>query len=195
MKLLIFGASGLTGREMVEQALEQNHTVMAFVRTPEKFDIRHDSLKVAQGDITDYEKVERAVEGQEAVLSALGASNLLMRTPSLTEGMRNIVRAMEKTGVRRFVYESALGVSDSVADTRFPVRYFVIHVILGRAHADHEDKERIIKASSLDWIIVRPTQLVNKPRTGKYKAGVHIADSFPPGKIGERMSPSLCSNK
>ena len=58
-----------------------------------------------------------------------------------------------------------------------------------------EDKERIIKASSLDWIIVRPTQLVNKPRTGKYKAGVHIADSFPPGKIGERMSPSLCSNK
>lgn len=195
MKLLIFGASGLTGREMVEQALEQNHTVMAFVRTPEKFDIRHDSLKVAQGDITDYEKVERAVEGQEAVLSALGASNLLMRTPSLTEGMRNIVRAMEKTGVRRFVYESALGVSDSVADTRFPVRYFVIHVILGRAYADHEDKERIIKASSLDWIIVRPTQLVNKPRTGKYKAGVHIADSFPPGKIGERMSPSLCSNK
>lgn len=184
MKLLIFGASGLTGREMVKQALEQNHYVTAFVRTPEKFDIQHDSLKVAQGDITNYEKVERAVEGQAAVLSALGASNLLTRTPSLTEGVRNIVRAMEKTGVRRFVYASALGVSDSAADTSFLVRYFIIPVVLGRAYADHEDNEKIIKASSLDWIIVRPTQLVNKPQTGKYKTGVHIADSFPPGKVG-----------
>jgi putative NADH-flavin reductase len=184
MKLLIFGASGLTGREMVKQALEQNYDVTAFVRTPEKFNIKHDNLKVASGDITNYESVERAVEGQEAAVSALGASSLLTRNPSLTEGVRNIVQAMEKNGVRRFVYESALGVGDSAADTNFLVRYFVLPVILGRSNADHEDDERIIKASNLDWIIVRPTMLGNQPRTGKYKTGVHIAGSFPVGKIG-----------
>jgi len=89
------------------------------------------------------------------VLSTLGGSNLLKRNPSLTVGVRNIVRAMESTGVLRFIYESALEVVDSVADTSFFVRYFILPVIQGRTNADHEENEQTIKASNLNWVIVR----------------------------------------
>jgi len=183
MKLLILGASGLTGREIVKQASEENHSVTAFVRKPDEFDIKHDNLTIAAGDVTDYATIERAVEGQDVVLSALGAPTMLKRVPALTEGVGNVVRAMEKAGVRRFIYASALGVGDSIDDTNFLSRYFLVPILLGRVYADHEDKEQIIKASNLDWVIVRPARLVNKPRTGKYKAGVHITQPFPQGEI------------
>ncbi len=184
MKLLVFGASGLTGREIVNQALAQNHVVKAFVRSPEKFNIKHDNLKIAAGDLTDYEKIEGAVEGQDAVLVALGSSNPLARNPSLTQGTRNIVGAMEKTNVRRLVYESALGAGESIVDAGLIARYFFIPVVLRNPFADHNEDEQTIKESNLDWVIVRPTRLTNQPRTGKYKTGVHLADSFPVGKIG-----------
>lgn len=178
MKLLVFGASGLTGREIVKQALDQNHAVTAFVRSPEKFDIRHENLKVAQGDVVNRDNVERAVEGQDAALIALGSASPLARNPALVEGTRNIVRAMEAASVRRLVYESALGAGDSFVDASALARYFVFPVILRNPLADHEEDEKLIKASNLDWVIVRPTRLVNGPRTGKYKTGVHVADSL-----------------
>ena len=183
MKLLIFGATGLTGRELVKQALGRGDAVTAFVRTPAKLSLEHDHLTVVQGDVTDPASVERAVAGHDAVLCALGASGIFSRTPAITRGVRNIVRGMEGLGVERFVYESALGVGDSRADASFFVRHIVIPFILRHPYADHEEDERTIKASTLAWTIVRPTNLTNGARRGHYQTGAHLKDPFPFGTI------------
>jgi len=173
MNLLIFGATGDTGCELVKQALSQGHHVTAFARSPEEMALEHPNLRVVEGDVTDAASVEQAVQGQDAVLSALG-SRSLKHNSALVEGVQNIVQAMEKHHVQRMVYESALGVGDSRQHVSFLVRWVVIPLVLRNAIADHEEKETIIQNSSLDWIIVRPAGLTNGPKTGEYKHGETI---------------------
>src|SRR5437764_14190087 len=111
MKLLLLGATGGTGRQLVSQALEAGHRVTALVRSPEKL-IAQEHLLVRAGDATDPESVDIAVAGQEAVLSALGVRSPLgeeLITPSL----RALVPAMHKHGVRRLIWLSALGVGQA----------------------------------------------------------------------------------
>lgn len=170
MNLLIFGATGGTGRELVKQALAQGHTVTAFVRDASKLNIQDSNLKVVEGDVTNAATVQHAVQGQDVVLSALG-SRSLKRNPALVEGVRHIVRAMEGSGTRRLVYQSALGVGESENQVSFLVRYFVIPLVLRNAIADHEEKEAAIKQSKLDWVIVRPAGLTNGKHTGVYHHG------------------------
>lgn len=166
MKLLIFGSTGGTGRQLVEQALEQGHTVTAFARSPAKLDIHHPNLKVVQGDVTDFASVEKAVQGQEAVVSAIGAGE--KRTTLRTDGTRQIIRAMEKVGIRRFISLSTLGIGDSQDLLPLHYKYFLVPLLLRHAFADHERQENYIKQSRLDWIIVRPAALTNGTHTGMY---------------------------
>lgn len=173
MKLLIFGATGATGRELVKQALAQGHTVTGFSRHAGDLVSDYPTLPVVEGDVTDRDTVEQAVRGQDAVLSALGSSSL-KRNPALTEGIKHIVDAMEQHHVRRLVYQSSLGVGDSRKQVGFLVRYIIIPLVLRNAIADHTDKERIIQQSGLDWVIVRPAGLTDGPHTGEYKAGETI---------------------
>ncbi|WOD41698.1 SDR family oxidoreductase [Nodosilinea sp. E11] len=173
MNLLIFGATGDTGRELVKQALALGHTVTAFSRHASDLVSQYPTVKVAEGDVTDLATVEQAVQGQDAVLSALGSASL-KRNPALVEGVQNIVKAMEKHQVRRLIYQSSLGVGDSRKQVSFLVRYIIIPLVLRNAIADHADKERIIQQSSLDWVIVRPAGLTNDDRTGEYRAGETI---------------------
>lgn len=170
MNLLIFGATGATGSELVKQALAQGHRVRAFVRNPDKVDMADPNLKLVKGDITDAAAVEEAVQGQDAVLSALGSSSL-KKNPGLTEGIRTIVQAMEKHSGQRLIYESSLGVGDSRERINFVFRSIIIPLVLRNAIADHESKEQIIKQSSLDWVIVRPAGLTNGAYTGQYRHG------------------------
>ncbi|NJM63208.1 MAG: SDR family oxidoreductase [Oscillatoriales cyanobacterium RU_3_3] len=170
MNLLIFGATGETGRELVKQALAQGNAVTAFVRDSAKLDMQHPNLKIVEGNITDTTTVERVVQGQDAVFSTLG-SRSLKKNPALVKGVYTIVRAMEKQGVRRFVYQSSLGVGNSREHLDFLVRYIVIPLVLRNAIADHEEKEQIARQSSLDWVIVRPAGLTNGPHTGNYRHG------------------------
>ncbi len=170
MNLLIFGATGETGCELVNQALAQGDAVTAFVRDPDKLDIKHPNLKVIEGDVTDTATVERAVQGQDVVFSTLG-SRSLKKNPTLTKGVDTIVRAMEKQGVQRLVYQSSLGVGNSREHLDFLVRYIIIPLVLRNAIADHEDKEQIVQQSSLDWVIIRPAGLTNGLHTGNYRHG------------------------
>jgi putative NADH-flavin reductase len=173
MNLLIFGATGETGRELVKQALEQGHTVTGFSRHADQLKEDFPKAQVIQADVANMASVEKAVQGQDAVLSALGSSSL-KRNPALTKGVENIVQAMERHHVRRLVYQSSLGVGDSRERVGFLIRYIIIPLVLRNAIADHEDKERIIKQSNLDWVIVRPAGLRNEPLTGEYRAGEDI---------------------
>ena len=173
MNLLIFGATGETGRQLVKQALNQGHTVTGFSRHAGDLTADFPEMQAIAGDVADRARVDQAVQGQDAVLSALGSSSL-KRNPALVQGVENIVEAMEHHQVRRLVYQSSLGVGDSRKRVGFLIRYIIIPLVLRNAIADHEEKERIIKQSQLDWVIVRPAGLRNEPLTGEYRTGEDI---------------------
>lgn len=176
MNVLVFGASGATGREVVKQALDRGYAVSAFVRHPDKFEIRHANLTLVTGDVTDYASVERAVSGSDAVASALGSGNSLGSHPALSDGIGNILRAMEQAEVSRFVYLSMLGVGDSGKQLGFVDRYIVLPLLLRNVMRDHEREEGLIKQSTLDWVVVRPPRLTNGPYTGRYRSGEDVRD-------------------
>src|SRR2546426_8941695 len=137
MRVLIFGATGRTGRELVRQALERGHEVTAFARNPSALPIRHERLQVVQGDILDKASIERAVAGQDAVISALGARTL-RRSTVLSEGTKNILKAMRKHGVNRFVCMSSLGVGDSRGQLGPLYDFFLIPLLLRNVFADKQ---------------------------------------------------------
>ncbi len=173
MKLLIFGATGSIGCQLVKQALESGHTVTAFARDPAKVGVKHDKLNVVQGDVMDYPSVEKAVQGQDAVLCALGAGG---KGTVRTQGTKNIIRAMEKAGVRRFVCLSTLGVGDSWGNLNFLWKYIMFKGFLRQGYADHVSQENYVKQSDLDWIIVRPGGFTDGNHTGEYNHGFSGAD-------------------
>jgi len=176
VNVLIFGASGATGREVVKRALDRGHSVGAFVRHPDKFEIKHADLALTVGDVTEYALVERAVRGQDAIASALGSGNSLSSDPALIDGVQNIIRAMDHAGVRRFVYMSMLGVGDSGGQLGFVDKYIVLPLLLRNVVSDHARKEALIKRSTLDWVIVRPPRLTNGPYTGRYQSGEDVRE-------------------
>jgi len=185
MNLLIFGATGGTGRAIVAQALEQGHRVTAFARNPDAIKIEHENLIVVQGDILDYASVERAVKGQDAVLSALG-TRAIRRNTTISDGARNIIKAMEKYEVKRFVFVSSISIGDSKPQQRqFGLLYKIIifPLLLRNMFQDKEIQERYIRQSTLDWVIVRPAVLTNGPRTGVYRSEFSATDKSIKAKI------------
>ncbi len=176
MNLLIIGATGGTGRALVDQALAQGHTVTAFVRNPAKVKITHECLTVVKGNVLDYDSIDRAVAGKDAVVSALGHKRWFIKTSILSRGTKNIIAAMEKHGVKRFVCETSLGVGDSIGKLGLYHTLFVIPVIILFYFIDKAKQERLIKDSSLDWVIVRPAQLTNGRKRGVYRHGKDVGN-------------------
>ncbi|NJN39052.1 MAG: SDR family oxidoreductase [Acaryochloridaceae cyanobacterium CSU_3_4] len=181
MKLLIFG-SGSIGRQLVEQALEQGYTVTAFARDPAKLDLQHTHLQVTQGDVMDLASVERAVQGQDAVLCVLGSAGKRQGTIR-SEGTRQIIQAMEKAGIQRFICQTTLGAGDSWENLNFFWKYIMFGILLHEVFADHETQERYVMQSHLDWTIVRPGAFVEGPRTGNYRYGFPSNDKTSKLKI------------
>ena len=180
MKLVVFGSTGSTGHQHVVQALKQEHTVTAFARNPAKIEIEHANLTAVQGDALDSASVEKAVDGQDAVLCSLGAG---AKGTIRSEGTRNIVRAMEKAGVNRFICQSTLGVGNSRVHLNFFWKHIMFGLLLRRAYADHVSQEDYVKESRLDWTIVRPGALTDGNRTGVYRHGFPSTDKTIKGKI------------
>ncbi len=184
LRLLIIGATGGTGRQLVQQALAQGHYVTAFARTPAKVTISHANLRVVRGDVLDRPSLEVAMLGQDAVLSALGHTRFFQRTTILSEGTLNILRAMKSCGVRRFVCESALGVRDSVGRLGLFATLIFVPVLLHFYMWDRVKQEQLIERSSAEWITVRPAVLTNGPASGKYRHGTRVGNYI----LGNRVS-------
>ena len=180
MKLLVFGSTGSIGRQLVTQALEQGHAVTAFARDAAKIDIEHNNLQIALGDVMDAASVEKAVQGHEAVLCSLGAGR---KGTVRSEGTRNIISAMEKAGVRRFICQSTLGVGDSRGNLNFFWKYIMFGLLLRPAYADHVRQENYVRQSCLDWTIVRPGAFTDGERTGRYRHGFPGTDNTTKLKI------------
>jgi putative NADH-flavin reductase len=182
VKLLVFGATGGTGREIVRQALEQGHDVTGFARNASALAHSHDRLRVVQGDMLDVASVEAAVPGHDAVLSALGSPSLRSNS-ALSDGTRNIVRAMDREGVWRLVVISSMGVGDSKSQLGLFYNVFLIPVFLRNVFVDKETQEQYVRDSPLEWTIVRPGTLTNGPRTGVYRIGFGTSEVPPFPKI------------
>ena len=137
MKLAVFGATGGTGKQLVEQALAAGHEVVAFARDPSKLTTRHERLRIVPGDVTDQAAVECAVNGVEAVISVLGPRGN-DRSKPITRGTQNILAAMKKYGVRRFVLSSTPSASDpnDLPDFRFKIVIGLVRLTLRSAYED-----------------------------------------------------------
>lgn len=170
-RILIIGATGGTGRQLVERALEQGHQVTALVRTPKKLKIEHPNLQVVPGNVLDYASVERAMQGQNAVLSALGHKRFFYPTRILSEGTRNILRAMQSCQVPLFICESSLGVGNAVGRLGLPSTFLFLPLILPFYFWDRVRQERLVEESDVDWVIVRPAALTNGAARGTYRHG------------------------
>lgn len=171
MRIVIFGASGATGQVLVEQALASGHHVTAFVRDPGRLTLRHERLRLVQGDVRDSAAVEQAIASQAAVLSALGQTR--PPTPGLLRSaVANLVAAMKRHGVRRLIYLTGAGVRDP-QDPPSPVRSLIVGLMKLTAREVLDDSEAAyaaVRASDVDWTIVRAPILSSAPARGALRA-------------------------
>ena len=176
-KIAIFGATGGTGQQLVQQALEQNYEVTAFVRSPQKLKIVHHRLQVIKGDVLDYNNVLSAVKNQDVIFCNLGmpASD---KSNLRSKGTANIVKAMQALDVKRLVCQTSLGFADSKEVLPWHMKYLIVPFILKNAFKDHEQQEKVIEKSNLDWTIVRPGNMTNGELTKKYKHGFESTEKI-----------------
>ncbi len=172
MKIAVFGATGPTGKEVVAQALAEGDEVVAYVRNPSKLGITNEGLKVVQGELADQEKIEEALGGVDAVVSTLGPRGGSKDKP-LTKGMQNIVAAMDRLGVKRIVITSTLSVKDEddKPELRARALVFLVKLAMRPAYEEIVSVAETLRASDLDWTILRMTTLNNKEKSGKVRAG------------------------
>ena len=184
MNIVVFGASGQTGRLLIERAVASGHVVTAFVRDPVHLNAPRDSVRVVQGDVLDSASVDRAVAGQQAVLVALGTAARRGSPQVLPQGIRHILDAMAKHGVRRIVVLSAAGALHEPAGSIVgSLGLILARAFLPGVYREHRAMLEELRTRNLDWIAVRPVILTNRPWTGRYRV---VAEGIPPG--GYRVS-------
>jgi uncharacterized protein YbjT (DUF2867 family) len=179
MKLLILGATGATGRLLVDRALAAGHAVTALVRDPDKAGLPSDKIVLVKGRATEADDVAGAAAGCDAVLSALGPRTA--KDPVCAEAARAVVDAMKRQGLKRVVWLSAGGVGDSAPQIRrasFVFGRIIMPLFLRRPYANHARAEETLRASDLDWTVLRPVQLVDVS-TGAQPAALPIGEVVP----------------
>ena len=168
MKLVVLGATGGTGIEIVRQAIERGHSVTAFVRSPERLEGLRDRIEIRRGNLLSGPELENVLDGQDAVLSAFGP-----RIP-VSKNEKNLLRdfaaaltpAMLRVGVKRIVVES---VAFLFKDSIFPPTYILGKLLFPSIVTDAGAMERIFQMSQLEWTLVRPPELTNGLHSGKYR--------------------------
>jgi putative NADH-flavin reductase len=169
MKLLVLGATGATGRELLVQALPAGHEVTAFVRNPAALDDLKSRLRVLTGDATSAADLAAALPGHDAVLSALGSGKSI-RSDIASRAATALTEAAEHSGVRRAVFLSAFGVGGSLAQGSVMQRT-LYGTVMRSLFADKAVADEVIRASALDWTLVYPVALTHGPATGTYRSG------------------------
>ena len=158
MKLFVIGATGRTGREIVQQALERGHYVTAFVRSPESISFTNERLTVLKGNVVGENQLFEAMQNHDAVLSALGPRKVFKPISLLHDSALATTRAMNRAGVKRLLVLSAAA--------HFPgIPNRIVSFILRSHMRDSRAMEEIVQASGLDWAIARPPRLTEENYT------------------------------
>lgn len=180
--ILVFGATGRTGRKFIEYALEKNYHVTAFMRNPDAFAIKHPNLVSFRGDILDNPKINQSLEGQDIVVSTLGARDFSTEITILSEGMKNILSGMQQHQIKRLLAIGGMGVLKKSEtqlmheDEEFPPFWENIT-------NDHLRVFAQLQKSPIDWTFVCPPNMPDGARTGTYRT---LADFHPEG--GDEVS-------
>jgi len=171
MRVTVFGATGGTGKQVVDQALAAGHKVTAVARNPEAVDGDRDGLTVVRGDVLDAESVAKAVAGCDAIVSVLGVADRKQPTTVYSAGVQNMLAAMAEGGPRRIIALSADGVepNPNVNIGQRLVMALVVARMFKHQYQDMLEMERTIEGSDVDWTLVRPPRLSDGERTGEYR--------------------------
>jgi putative NADH-flavin reductase len=173
-KLIIFGATGATGKEVVRQSLGEGFDVTVIVRDPSSLHSGDPDLKIVQGDVLRPETFSEEIIGKDAVISCLGIGSGTKPTVVYSEGVRNILTAMEKADVTRLICISA-GALYTNKNMGFIIRTLtrlVLQKIFRNPYADMRIMEKILERSSIDWTVLRPPMLRNGPLTKKFRVAI-----------------------
>lgn len=174
MKLLILGATGPTGRHVVDEALRCGDSVTALARDPDALSDLADRVTVVAGDATSGSDLSRAVAEQDAVISALGRAKSIRADDLFTRAASAVIGASEGAGVSRLVWLSSFGVGDTF-DSSSTTQKLIYRTLLRSLYANKKIADAQIRASGLDWTVVYPTKLTHGPANGTYGA----ADRLP----------------
>lgn len=169
MKLLVLGATGPTGRHVVDLALRSGDTVTAFVRNPAALGDLAGQVTVFAGDATSRHDVSAAMFGQDAVISALGAGRSVIAGELFTRASTAVIAAAKEAGVARLVWLSSFGVGHTLAWSSV-TQQLIYRTFLRGIYANKEIADESIRSSGLDWTVVYPTRLTHGPATGTYRA-------------------------
>ncbi|MUT67907.1 NAD(P)-dependent oxidoreductase [Paenibacillus sp. NEAU-GSW1] len=165
MKLIVFGATGRVGLQVVRQALKAGHEVTAYVRDPKRLVFgAHPNLKVIEGDALYLGYVKQAIEGQDAVINCIGSRGT-GETTLMSDVMRNIIDGMKEHGVMRIGYVASAGIH---GELKGPVG-FILGYMLRHVLADHRRACELLEESGLQWTVARPMQLTDGDWTGIYR--------------------------
>jgi putative NADH-flavin reductase len=171
MKIFLVGATGATGLAFITEALQDGHSITAYVRNPDKLPVRDPHLTIVQGTL---DQLSSHVSGHNAFVSTLGHTALFDQRPYLSQAFTQILPALKQHQITRVVYESAYGIGETEADLPFLFRVVFKPLLLKHAYHDHSLVEQQLRASDLSWTIVRPTGLTNGPRTGQVVAAERL---------------------
>jgi putative NADH-flavin reductase len=178
MKVVIFGATGRTGRQLIAQALAQGHFVTAFARAPRKLSISHERLHIVQGDVLDAKAVEKAVEGQESVFCVLGLK-FGAPTTALVKGTQNIIQAMKRHHVQSIICVLTAGFLNEQADFLMGKFLLWLYRLFPKAILEPTRLQfQELQQSGLRWIAIRAVILDEGPRQGHYRV---VVENIPKG--------------
>lgn len=198
MKLLLLGATGRVGGEVLRQALKQGHQVTALVRNPRKISIKHPALTLVKGDARDAAKVTTALAGQDAVISALG-HNSPKSTDVQTSATRAILAAISPR--QRFISLTGHGVPDP-HDVLHPLSGRLLKIIIqllpGRVFADAVAHEQLLRQSTSNWVLVRAPRIIGGPATRDYHTGyfpIAFSTTISCADVADFILKNLTSNE
>jgi len=176
--VLVLGGTGGTGQQVIAQALQLGHTVTAFVRDPRRLGTRSippERFHVLTGDTTDDGPgLAAAMHGQDVVVSTLGVGRSFTSAGLIARSVERVVQQMTAQGLRRLILLSAFGVGESYRDVPFVPRLF-IRTLLRDIYRDKLAGEDQLRRTTLDWTVVCPTGLMDRPATGHYRVGERLA--------------------
>lgn len=175
MKIVVFGATGIAGKAVVNEALKRGHEVTLLTRDAKKVTTRHANLHVVEGNVTDRDTVHKVLEGQEAVIQTLGIGGKGDGKPTtfVSEANKLIMEEMERTNTKRLIAISAIGAGNSLYFLPWIYRKLILPMFMKWFQAIIDDKNRmepLIRTSHLDWTIVRCTTIKDCPAKGKITA-------------------------
>jgi putative NADH-flavin reductase len=170
LHVLVIGATGGIGQETLKSALSDGLKVRAFSRSSDQIQISNPKLEIYSGNALHSEEITEALDGIDVVIQALGVKiNELFKPINIfSESTKILISAMEHKGIKRLITVTGFGAGDSRKAISC-LQQLPFQFLLGRAYADKDIQERIIKESQLEWTIIRPGVLTNGKFSGKYK--------------------------